>query len=111
MKGYDYLRKLRKILKICLISSTLIWTLGFLLGSSCSFTWSLAGIAGYLAPLSLVGLIIMFVSGLGAPPLELRKKAGETLNCLVCGRPAVPGSSYCRYHLDIRKEEEDRGRM
>lgn len=92
-----------------MISSILVWILGFLLGSGLDLTWALAGFAAYLAPISAVVLIIMLITGLGAPMDEKRRRAGETLKCVECGRPAVPGSSYCRYHLDIRKEEDDRG--
>lgn len=105
------MRRLRTILKICLIASILIWTLGFLLGSSRTFSWALAGLAAFLMPLSAVGLIFMHISGIGAPPQEIRRKAGDTLRCIECGRPSVPGSKYCRYHLDIKKEEEERGRF
>ena len=107
-EGNNLLRRLRTILTICLISSILVWTLGFLLGSSRSFTWALAGLAAFLTPLSAVGLIFMHISGLGAPPQEVRRKAGDTLKCVECGRPSVPGSNFCRYHLDIKKEEEGR---
>ncbi len=98
-------------MKNCLIASILIWTLGFLLGSSMTFTWALAGLAAFLIALSAVGLIFMHISGIGAPPQEVRRKAGDTLKCIECGRPSVPGSKYCRYHLDIKKEEEDRERF
>ncbi len=100
------MRRLRTILKICLIASILIWTLGFLLGSSRTFSWALAGLAVLLIILSAVGLIFMHISGIGAPPQEIRRKAGDTLKCIECGRPSVPGSKYCRYHLDIKNEEE-----
>ncbi len=103
------MRRLRKILKICLISSMLVWTLGFLFGRGISLTWGLAGLAAYLAPISGVVLIIMLATGLGATQEEKRRKAGETLKCIECGRPSIPGSQYCRYHLDIIKEEEERG--
>ncbi|MCK4806462.1 MAG: hypothetical protein KAT09_02385 [Candidatus Aegiribacteria sp.] len=102
------MRKLRKILKICLVFSILIWTLGFLLGKGVSLAWDLAGMAAYLAPISGVVLIIMLATGLGASPEDIRLKAGETLKCVECGRPSIPGSRYCRYHLDIMKEEEER---
>ena len=100
------MRKFRYILKICLFFSILIWTLGFLLGKGMSLTWSLAGIAVYLAPLSGVILIIMLITGLGATAEEKRRKAGETVKCIQCGRPSIPGSQYCRYHLDIINEEQ-----
>lgn len=94
---------------MCFVFSVLIWTLGFILGTGVAFTWSLAGFAAYLAPISAVVLIVMTVTGLGEAPQDTRRKAGETLKCVECGRPSVPGSKYCRYHLDIMKEEEERG--
>ncbi|NOQ21915.1 MAG: hypothetical protein GQ565_04605 [Candidatus Aegiribacteria sp.] len=103
------MRKLRKILKICLVSSILIWTLGFLFGRGVSITWGLAGMAAYLAPISGVVLIIMLATGLGASQEEKRRKAGETLKCVECGRPSIPGSRFCRYHHDIMAEEQDPG--
>jgi hypothetical protein len=103
------LRKLRKILKMCLFYGILVWTLGFLLGSGISFTWALASFSAYLAPVSGVILVVMMITGLGEAPQDTRRKAGETLKCVECGRPSVPGSKYCRYHLDIMKEEEERG--
>ena len=101
------MRRLRNILKICLFSSILVWTLGFLLGKGVSFTWSLAGLALYLAPLSGVILIIMLVTGLGASQEDIRRKAGEVLKCIECGRHSIPGSRYCRYHHDIMTEGQD----
>ncbi|MCD4700938.1 MAG: hypothetical protein K8S24_03685 [Candidatus Aegiribacteria sp.] len=98
------MRKLRKILKICLVSSMLIWTLGFLFGKGVSFTWGLAALAAYIAPISGVILIVMLATGLGASPQDIRRKAGETLKCIECGRPSIPGSRYCRYHHDIMKD-------
>ena len=103
------MRRLRKILKMCLVFGVLIWTLGFVLGSGMSFTWSLAGFAAYMAPISGVILLVMMLTRLGEAPQDTRRKAGETLKCVDCGRPSVPGSKYCRYHLDIMKEEEERG--
>jgi len=102
------LRKLKKIIKLCIVISILIWTLGFLLGSGMTLTWSLAKLAAYLAPASAVVLIVMMLTGMGAAPQDIRRKAGETLKCIECGRPSVPGSKYCNYHLDIMKEEENR---
>lgn len=98
-------------MKSCLIACILIWTLGFLLGSSRGFTWALACLSSFLIPLSAVGLIFMQISGIGAPPQEIRRKAGDTLKCIECGRPSVPGSKYCRYHLDIKNEEAKRERF
>ncbi len=100
------MRKLRKILKICLFFSMLLWTIGFLLGKGMSLTWGLAGIAVYLAPISGVLLIVMLTTGLGASPEDVRRKAGETLKCVECGRPSIPGSRYCRYHHDIMNEDQ-----
>ncbi len=102
------MRRLRKILKMCIVLGILVWSLGFLLGSGISFTWDLASFAAYLAPVSGVILVVMMVTGLGEAPQDIRRKAGETLKCVECGRPSVPGSKYCRYHLDIMKEEEER---
>ncbi|MCK5117796.1 MAG: hypothetical protein KAR44_14460 [Candidatus Aegiribacteria sp.] len=99
------MRRLRSILKICLSASILVWTLGFLFGKSVSLTWSLAGLAVYLAPLSGVVLLIMLLTGVGASQEEIRRKAGETLKCIECGRPSIPGSRYCRYHHDIINED------
>ncbi len=101
--------RLRNILKVCLVSSILIWTLGFLLGTGASLIWSLAGLAAVIAPISGVALIIMLATGLGASTRDKRLKAGESLKCVECGRPSIPGSRYCRYHHDIMKDEEDRG--
>lgn len=103
------MRKLRKILKIFIVYSVPIWTLGFLLGKGVSLTWGLAGVAAYLAPISGIILIAMLIAGLGIAPQDVRRKAGETLKCVECGRPSIPGSRYCRYHHDIMKEEEERG--
>ena len=96
--------KFRNILKICLFSSILVWTLGFLLGRGMPLTWSLAGFAVYLAPISGVALIIMLTTGIGESVEEKRRKAGDTMKCIECGRPSIPGSSYCRYHHDIANE-------
>ena len=78
------------------------------MGSGMTLTWSLAKLAAYIAPASAAILIVMMLTGLGAAPQDIRRKAGETLKCIECGRPSVPGSKYCRYHLDIMKEEENR---
>lgn len=103
------MRRLRSILKICLYASILVWTLGFLFGKGVSLSWSLAGLAVYLAPLSGVILLVMLLTGLGASQEEKRRKAGETLKCVECGRPSIQGSRYCRYHHDIMNETQDPG--
>jgi len=102
------LRKLRKILALCLISSMLVWALGFIIGSGVGITWALAELAAVLAPLSGILLIIMLATRLGAPIDEVRRRAGQTLKCIECGKPAVPNFSYCQYHLEIKRAEEDR---
>ena len=103
------MRRLRNILKICLFFSVLAWTLGFLFGKGVSLTWSLAGLAVYLAPLSGAVLLVMLLTGLGSTQEERRRKAGETMKCVECGRPSIPGSRYCRYHHDLKNEEQDPG--
>ncbi|MEN8209938.1 MAG: hypothetical protein ABFR50_11885 [Candidatus Fermentibacteria bacterium] len=103
------MRSIRSILKIVLFSSVLAWTLGFLLGKGMSITWDIAGLAIYLAPLSGVILLIMIVTGIGATQEEIRRKAGETIKCVRCGRPSIPGSEFCRYHHDIVSEEKNPG--
>lgn len=100
------MRQMRMVLKLCLFFSIVIWTAGFLLGKGTPLTWNLASVAAYMAPIFAVLLIIMLVTQLGATQEDIRRKAGETLKCVECGRPSVPGSRLCRYHLDIIKEEE-----
>ncbi|RKZ10253.1 hypothetical protein DRQ25_03565 [Candidatus Fermentibacteria bacterium] len=100
------MRRFRNILKILLFSSILVWTLGFLLGKGTSLTWNLASLAVYLAPISGVILLVMLLTGVGATHEEKRRRAGETLKCIKCGRPSIPGSQYCRYHHDIMSEEQ-----
>jgi len=102
------LRNFRNVLRICLTISILLWTLGFILGKDATLFWSIAGLASYVAPISAVLLIGMALTGLGQAPQEARRKAGETLKCIECGRPSVPGSKYCRYHLDLLRDEEGR---
>jgi hypothetical protein len=101
-------RSIRKILRVVLTLSILLWTVGFILGSGKELTWGLASLAAYTAPISGVLLITMALTGAGEAPQVTRRKAGETLKCIECGRPSVPGSKYCRYHLDIMKDEEQR---
>ncbi len=103
------MRRLRNFVRILLFSSILLWTLGFLLGKGISVTWSLAGLAVFVAPLSGVILVTMLLTGLGATQEEKRRKAGEILNCVKCGRPSIPGSQYCRYHHDIMTEDKSPG--
>ncbi len=86
----------------------LLWTIGLLLGRDVTFVWGLAKLMAYIIPISAVALIAMMVSNLGAAPQDIRRKAGEILKCVECGRPSVPGSKYCRYHLDLMKQEGDR---
>jgi len=100
------MRRLRNTLKILLFFSILVWTLGFLLGKGMSLTWNLASLAVYLAPISGVILLVMLLTGVGATNEEKRRRAGETLKCIKCGRPSIPGSQYCRYHHDIMSEEQ-----
>lgn len=102
------MRNIRNILRICLTLSILVWTAGFIVGSGSELLWSIAGLAAYIAPISAVLLIIMALTGMGESVKEARRKAGETLKCIECGRPSVPGSKYCRYHLDLMKDEEQR---
>lgn len=103
------MRSFRRILRVVLMISVLLWTAGFILGRGVGMTWALAGMASYVAPLAALVLIIMALTGMGEAPQVTRRKAGETLKCVECGRPSVPGSKYCRYHLDVMSEDEDPG--
>jgi len=75
------------------------------MGSDFTLLWSIAGLASYIVPAAAVLLLIMSLTGTGQSVQEARRKAGETLKCIECGRPSVPGSKYCRYHLDLMKDE------
>ena len=103
------MKEVRTVLRVALFASIVLWTVGFLLGPDAGLTWMLASLSAYVGPASAVLLITMMITGMGATQRERRKKAGETLKCVECGRPSVPGSRYCRYHMDIMKDEEELG--
>jgi len=76
-----------------------LWTAGMAMGPGGKLVWTL----GSYAPLSLVlglfiHLVLLIVPSDSAPRVAARK--AELRKCATCGRPAVAGSDYCRYHTD-----------
>jgi|GEM_PF-1824726 len=126
------MRIVRSILRIVLIFSILVWVTGFMMGNNPDkpLYWQGATIAVWGAAGSIALLILTLPFGLNLPaaqPRKLKKRASDHYGkgirgastqqttssgrCLDCGRPVVPGSNYCRYHTDIRKDERGRGNL
>lgn len=120
---------LRSILRTLLTFSILIWCLGLIMGrgENRRLYWEAAGYAviGAAGSTALLLLTLPFGFSREAPrerKLKSRpsdhygKGIGKGMatvgpgKCLDCGRPLVPGSDYCRYHTDLRKDERERGR-
>jgi hypothetical protein len=123
-------RTLRSILRTILTFSILVWCLGLVVGSrnESPLYWDAASYAflGIGGCILLLLLTLPFGFSQTEPgPRKLKSRASDLYGkgvgkgmatagpgkCLDCGRPVVPGSDYCRYHTDLRKEERDRGRF
>jgi hypothetical protein len=79
-----------------------LWTAGMFFGPDAGILWSL----GTYAPLATALGLFMHIFSLvlpsaNAPRLPTRKM--EMRKCATCGRPAVAGSDYCRYHTDEQR--------
>ena len=124
------MRILRSVLRIILIFSIITWIIGFIMGNNPEkpLYWQIASYAVWGIGGCTILLILTLPFGLNLPapqPKKLKRRASDNYGrgvgggmqstgagkCLDCGRPVVPGSNYCRYHTDIRKDERDRGRL
>ena len=124
------MRTFRTILRTIITFSILVWCVGVVMGRSEekplyweAATYSVWGMGG-----ATLLLLLTLPFGLNLPeaqPRKLKKRASEHYGkgikgavktaasgkCLDCGRPVIPGSDYCKYHTDLRKEERNRGRV
>jgi hypothetical protein len=122
-------RILRSVLITVLTFSILLWCLGLIIGNRHEnhLYWEVACYALYGIGGSILLLLLTLPFGFShaePEPRKLKARASDLYGkgvgkgmastgpgkCLDCGRPVVPGSDYCRYHTDLRKEERDRGR-
>jgi hypothetical protein len=79
------------------------WTAGFFFGPGSGILWTL----GTFAPLAAVLGLFMHLFALVLPnstaPRIISNRKAEVRKCVTCGRPAVIGSDYCRYHTDEQR--------
>lgn len=79
-----------------------LWTAGFFFGPHAKLFWSLGTFAPLAAALGFfMHLFAMVLPNARAPRMSTRKV--EMRKCTTCGRPAVTGSDYCRYHTDEQR--------
>ena len=101
--------------RFCILAGILLWVGAFLVGPATpagggnAFIWSTGkwGIGIVLVGVVL-RLVLFLIPSKRRSVVLRRRRHGEERKCSECGRPAVPGSQYCRYHTDVmnRPEEE-----
>lgn len=78
------------------------WTAGFFFGPESHLIWTIGSYAPLMAVLGLfMHLFSLILPNAAAPRISTRKV--EVRKCVTCGRPAVTGSDYCRYHTDEQR--------
>lgn len=86
-----------------------LWTAGFFTGPENRIVWMLGSYAPLAAALGLfMHLFGLVLPNATAPRISTRK--AEVRKCVTCGRPAVTGSDYCRYHTDEQRYLGGEGR-
>ena len=87
------------------------WSLAFYFGPEQQLIWKVGEYGGFAVIVSIILHIVSFMLPSGGSSPRRRKTKEEPRKCTICGRPAVPGSSYCRYHTDeMRQSARDQSR-
>jgi len=94
--------------RFLMLAGILLWLGAFFVGPENSFIWSTGkwGI-GLLIVGILIRLVFFLIPSKSSAPSLRRKRTGTDRKCKECGRPAVPGSEYCRYHSDVMNRPKD----
>ena len=96
--------------RFLVLAGILLWIGAFFAGPENSFIWSTGkwGI-GLLVVGIILRLVLFLIPSKRKAQVMRKKRTGTDRKCAECGRPAVPGSQYCRYHTDVmnRSSEEE----
>jgi hypothetical protein len=101
--------------KFLILAGIVMWVTAFFVGpdngagTGNRFIWNTGKWGIGIVIVGVVLRLVLFLIPSKRKAIVLRRKRhGEERKCTECGRPAVPGSQYCRYHTDVmnRPEEE-----
>jgi hypothetical protein len=94
--------------RFLMLAGILLWIGAFFVGPDNSLIWGAGkwGI-GVLILGCIVRLVLFLIPSKRSAAMLRKKRHGEERKCLECGRPAVPGSQYCRYHTDVMNRPEE----
>ena len=94
--------------RFLILAGILLWVGAFFVGPENSFVWSTGKWGIGLLLVGFVLRLVLFLIPSKRSAVILRKRRhGEERKCSECGRPAVPGSQYCRYHTDVMNRPEE----
>lgn len=93
---------MRGVANVLLALGFLVWLAGFHFGPGNGLLWRLAGYTPVAIGIALFLHIFAFLLPSSRPVRNPVRKA-EPRKCRTCGRPAIPGSDYCRYHTDEQR--------
>jgi len=91
--------------RFLVVSGILLWSSGLLAGEGNLFAAGKWGIG--ILVLGVVTRLVIFLIPSKKQVILRRKRTGTDRKCTECGRPAVPGSSLCRYHTDHVSDKRD----
>jgi hypothetical protein len=95
--------------RFLVLAGILLWIGAFFVGPEKSFIWSTGkwGIVLLIVG-TIMRLVLFLIPSKGKSLVMRRKRTGTDRKCAECGRPAIPGSQFCRYHTDVanRPQEE-----
>jgi hypothetical protein len=86
---------------ILIFLAILAFTAGFFFGPGSGLFWKAAEYTHFLAGIGVLLHLLAFVFPGNRVPVP--KRPAEMRKCRTCGRPAVEGSEFCRYHTDEQR--------
>ena len=94
---------MREIASLVLAAAILLWTAAFFFGPGNRLFWQIGSYTHYLAGAAVFLYLLSYIhpSSRMAPPPRARR--GDMRKGKTCGRPAVEGSDFCRYHTDEQR--------
>ena len=95
--------------RFLVLAGILLWIGAFFVGPENDFIWSTGkwGIGILLLGIILRLVVFLIPSKRRRAVVLRRRRSGQERKCTECGRPAVPGSTFCRYHTDVMNRPPD----
>ncbi len=91
---------MRNLANVLLALAISAWTAAFFFGPANSGLWKIGSWSHYIVGAALFLHLFAFIFPSQTTVAKRSTRRGEVRKCRTCGRPAVPGSDYCRYHTD-----------